>query len=83
MEKKQALDQQIMEEQIYAELWRQDMLKKEAREKKEREEKAKLAKDTLQVLDWQNSQKSQATEFERQKAEQEKAMLNSHWDKEA
>ena len=41
-----------MEEQIYAELWKQDMLKKEAREKKEKEEKMKLVKDTQAVLDW-------------------------------
>jgi hypothetical protein len=60
MDKKHMLDQQIYEEQVYAELWRQDMLKKEAREKKEREGKAQAVKETLNVLDWQNQQRTQA-----------------------
>jgi hypothetical protein len=65
MDKKRMLDQNIYEEQVYAELWRQDMLKKEAREKKEREEKQQAVKETLNVLNWQNQQRTQAEGFSR------------------
>lgn len=65
MDKKAAMDQQIMEEQIYAELWRQDMLKKEAREQREKEEKKALISETQAVLNWQNNQRTQAKTFER------------------
>jgi hypothetical protein len=45
--------QGIEEEQIYAQLWRLDQLKKEDRERKEAEEKRKLVGETMAVLDWQ------------------------------
>ncbi len=42
-----------MEEQIYAQLWKLDLMKKEEREKAEAEEKKRLVGDTMAVLDWQ------------------------------
>jgi hypothetical protein len=54
MEKKRKLDNDILEEKIYAELWKQDMKRKGEREEKEKIEKAKLRNETLEVLEWQN-----------------------------
>jgi hypothetical protein len=53
MEKKKKLDSEILEEKIYAELWKQDMKRKIEREEKEKVEKDKLKKETLDVLEWQ------------------------------
>lgn len=52
MDKQKRMMQGIEEEQIYAQLWKLDQLKKEDRERKEAEEKRKLVGETMAVLDW-------------------------------
>ena len=54
--KKQQVD--IEEEQIYAQLWKLDQLKKEERERIEAQEKKKLVNNTMTVLDWQKDTRS-------------------------
>jgi hypothetical protein len=55
-DKRRLMEEKIMEETLYAELWKQDMKVKEAKEKRDLEIKDKMKKDTLQVLDWQKNQ---------------------------
>ena len=55
-QKKQLVD--IEEEQIYAQLWKLDQLKKEERERIEAQEKKKLVNNTMSVLDWQKDTRS-------------------------
>lgn len=52
LEKQKYVDQQIIEEQVYAQLWALDLKKKEERERKEQEEKKKLIGETMSILDW-------------------------------
>jgi hypothetical protein len=59
MEKKRLAENKIMEEQVYAQLWKLDLLEKEERERKEVEEKKKLIGDTQAVLDWQKDTRTQ------------------------
>lgn len=53
MDKRKKAEQEIMEEQIYAQLWKLDLQKKEERERIEAEEKRKLVGETMSILDWQ------------------------------
>ena len=53
VDKKRLTENKIMEEHVYAQLWKLDLLAKEERERKEVEEKKKLVQDTQAVLDWQ------------------------------
>lgn len=53
MDKRRDMERQIMEEQVYAQLWNLDIAKKEARERLEAEEKRRLIGDTMAMLDWQ------------------------------
>lgn len=46
VDKKRATDQKIMEEHVYAQLWKLDLQAKEERERKEVEEKKKRVNDT-------------------------------------
>ncbi len=41
------MEEKIMEETLYAELWKQDMKVKEAKEKRDLEMKEKMKRDTL------------------------------------
>jgi hypothetical protein len=41
-----------MEENVYAQLWKLDLMSKEERERQEVEEKKKRVADTMAVLDW-------------------------------
>ena len=52
MDKRRDMERQIMEEQVYAQLWNLDIAKKEARERLEAEEKRRLIGDTMAMLDW-------------------------------
>ena len=60
MDKKRQIENKIMEEHVYAQLWKLDLLAKEERERKEVEEKKKLVQDTQAVLDWQKDTRTQA-----------------------
>lgn len=53
VDKKRLTENKIMEEHVYGQLWKLDLLAKEERERKEVEEKKKLVQDTQAVLDWQ------------------------------
>lgn len=55
LEKRTQAERQIMEEQIYAQLWALDLKKKEERDRIEAMEKKKLVGDTMAVLDWQKN----------------------------
>lgn len=76
MDKRKAVDQQIMEENVYAQLWKMDLAAKEERERKEVEEKKKRVADTMAVLDWQKDTRQQTKQQEKQMTEVERAMLN-------
>jgi len=52
MDKKAKLEQQIVEEQVYAKLWMLDQQKKVEREKKEAIEKRKKVSETVNILTW-------------------------------
>lgn len=79
MDKKRLTENKIMEEHVYAQLWKLDLLAKEERERKEVEEKKKLVHDTQAVLDWQKDTRSQAKHQERELTEMERAMLKEQW----
>ena len=75
MDKKRIIENKIMEEHVYAQLWKLDLLAKEERERKEVEEKKKLVQDTQAVLDWQKDTRTQVKQQERELTEVERAML--------
>ena len=52
MDKKAKLEQQIVEEQVYAKLWMLDQQKKVEREKREAVEKKKKIAETVNILTW-------------------------------
>lgn len=59
MDKKAKLEQQIVEEQVYAKLWMLDQQKKVEREKREAEEKRKKINETVNILTWQTQSREQ------------------------
>lgn len=79
MDKKRLMENKIMEEHVYAQLWKLDLLAKEERERKEVEEKKKLVQDTQAVLDWQKDTRTQVKQQERELTEVERAMLKEQW----
>lgn len=52
MDKKQRLQDQIVEEQVYAKLWMLDAEKKAQREEQESIEKKRKIKETVNILTW-------------------------------
>lgn len=52
MDKQRKIYEDIDEQNIYAQLWKLDLLKKEEREIREAEKKRQLVGDTMNVLDW-------------------------------
>ena len=52
MDKRQKMDEKIVEEQVYAKLWMLDADKKLAREKREAVEKKEKVQETLNILSW-------------------------------
>ncbi len=79
VDKKRLIENKIMEEHVYAQLWKLDLFAKEERERKEVEEKKKLVNDTQAVLDWQKDSRTQAKVQERELTEVERAMLKEQW----
>jgi hypothetical protein len=53
IDKRRNIEQKMMEEQVYAQLWQLDAQKKLEREMQEAREKQEKIKDTMAVLDWQ------------------------------
>jgi hypothetical protein len=82
MDKKRAADNKIMEEHVYAQLWKLDLQAKEERELKEVEEKKKRVNDTQAVLDWQKDTRVQAKAQDRELTEVERQMLKEQWKRE-
>lgn len=79
MDKKQKLQNQIVEEQVYAKLWMLDADKKAQREQREAVQNKQKVKETVNILNWQTDQRStQAEESKNQKA-REQAMLQNQW----
>ena len=79
VDKKRLTENKIMEDHVYAQLWKLDLLAKEERERKEVEEKKKLVQDTQAVLDWQKDTRTQVKHQERELTEVERAMLKEQW----
>lgn len=52
MDKRRKLEQEMDEEQVYAQLWKLDEQNKIGREQREAAEKQKLVQDQMAVLDW-------------------------------
>ena len=52
MDKRQKMEENIIEEQVYAKLWMLDGEKKLAREKREAEEKRMKIDETMGILSW-------------------------------
>lgn len=82
VDKKRAGDQKIMEEHVYAQLWKLDLQAKDERERKEVEEKKKRVNDTQAVLDWQKDTRTQAKQQERELTDMERNMLKDQWKRE-
>jgi hypothetical protein len=82
MDKKRAGEQKIMEEHVYAQLWKLDLQAKEERERKEVEEKKKRVNDTQAVLDWQKDTRVQAKAQDQELTEIERQMLKEQWKRE-
>lgn len=53
------MEEQIVEEQVYAKLWMLDGDRKLAREKREAAEKKDKVGETLNILSWQNDARRQ------------------------
>lgn len=73
------MENQIVEEQVYAKLWMLDGEKKLAREKREAAEKKEKVQETLGILDWQNASKVQLAHQEKAKTAVEQEMLKKQW----
>jgi len=82
MDKKRIVEHKIMEENVYAQLWKLDLQAKEEREQREAEDKKKRVGDTMAVLDWQKDTRLQNKQQERQLTDLERQMLNTQWRKE-
>lgn len=81
-DKRQKLQGQIVEEQVYAKLWMLDADKKAERERREAIEKQKKVSDTVNILTWQTDQRQTQAEIEKAKRVQEQTMLQQQWTKE-
>lgn len=73
------MENQIVEEQVYAKLWMLDGEKKLAREKREAAEKKEKVQETLGILDWQNASKVNVSHQEKAKTAVEQEMLKKQW----
>ena len=82
MDKKAKLEQQIVEEQVYAKLWMLDQQKKVEREKREAIEKKKKVAETVNILTWQTETRQQENLVEKEKKLREQEMLKTQWAKE-
>ena len=67
MDKKAKLEQQIVEEQVYAKLWMMDHDKKVHREKSEAAEKKKKVAETINILTWQTDNRVEQANVEKEK----------------
>jgi hypothetical protein len=75
MDKRQKMEQSIVEEQVYAKLWMLDHQKKVQREQEEGALKKKKVQETLNILTWQQDTVSQAKNIDAEKRAREQQML--------
>lgn len=75
IDKRRNIEQQMMEEQVYAQLWQLDAQKKLEREVREAQEKQEKIRDTMQVLDWQKTTRQSQRGQEANLVRREQTML--------
>ncbi len=79
MEKKEKMGADIMEEQLYAQLWKLDEMKKHEREREEKIAKQKEIQDTTNILNWQKDTRVMTKEQMSHLTAQERTMLMQQW----
>lgn len=79
IDKRRKIEQQMMEEQVYAQLWSLDAQKKREREIQEAKEKQKIIGDTMAVLDWQKDTRELQRKGAEDQTRKEQVMLNEQW----
>ena len=67
MDKKQKLETQIVEEQVYAKLWMMDHDKKVLREQLEAQKKKKKVNETVNILTWQTEERKSQQQIMQEK----------------
>ena len=75
IDKRRNVEQKMMEEQVYAQLWQLDAQKKLEREMQEAREKQEKIKDTMAVLDWQKQTREIQRAQEQDLVKREQMML--------
>ena len=71
IDKRRNIENQMLEEQVYAQLWQLDAQKKLEREMLEAKEKQEKVRDTMAVLDWQKQTREQQRLQEQEKIRRE------------
>lgn len=79
IDKRRAVEQKMLEEQVYAQLWQLDAQKKLEREMTEAREKQEKIRDTMAVLDWQKQTREVQRSQEEDLIKREQAMLKEQW----
>lgn len=79
IDKRRNIEQQMLEEQVYAQLWQLDAQKKLQREVQEAQEKQEKIRDTMSVLDWQKNTRQIQRDEEQNLVKREQAMLREQW----
>jgi len=79
IDKRRTIEQKMLEEQVYAQLWQLDAQKKLEREMAEAREKQEKVKDTMAVLDWQKQTREIRREQEKDLISREQDMLKQQW----
>ena len=79
IDKRRQVEQKMLEEQVYAQLWQLDAQKKLEREMAEAREKQEKVRDTMAVLDWQRNTRQIQRQQEQELVQQEQAMLRKQW----
>ena len=79
IDKRRNIEQKMLEEQVYAQLWQLDAQKKLQREMAEAREKQEKIKDTMAVLDWQKQTREIQRSQEQELIKKEQAMLKEQW----
>lgn len=82
MDKRAKLEQQVMEEHVYAQLWMEDHDKKVERELREAREKKEKIGATLNILNWQADSRKQAEETTKYNKQVEQQDLREKWQRE-
>ena len=75
IDKRRNLENKMIEEQVYAQLWQLDAQKKLEREMLEAKEKQEKVKDTMAVLDWQKQTRELQRQQETELIKKEQEML--------